>query len=63
MSVTSILSALRFGPRTNAQLQEAVTDHAGGVARDCAKLIQAGRVVRVDGGTGRGSTATYSLKA
>lgn len=63
MAVSAILTALRFGPRTNAQLQEAVGDHNGAVARDCAKLIQAGRVVRVDGGVGRGSTATYSLRA
>jgi len=62
MSVAAILSALRSGPCTNAQLQDAVCDHGGAVSRDCAKLIHAGRVVRVDGGAGRGSTATYALR-
>ncbi|NIJ07204.1 putative HTH transcriptional regulator [Sphingomonas vulcanisoli] len=60
MAISSILLALRDGPRTNAQLQQAVNDHGGAVARDCAKLIASGRVVRVGCG-GRGKRATYAL--
>lgn len=61
MAAASIITALRAGPRTNAQIQDEVCDHSGGVARDCAKLIASGRVRRIDGGTGRGSIAVYAL--
>jgi hypothetical protein len=61
MSERAILIALRDGPRTNAELQDMVCDHAGGIARDCAHLIDKGSVRRVDGGHGRGSRARYAL--
>jgi hypothetical protein len=56
----AILIRLREGPATNAELQDAAIDHSGGVARDCAKLIAAGKVRRISGG-GRGHRATYAL--
>lgn len=56
-----ILRALRNGPMTNAELQEATYDHCGSVARYCAELIYSGRVVRIDGKRGRGSRAIYAL--
>lgn len=61
LSVSSILRRLAQGPATNAELQDATEDHAGSVARDCAKLIRDGRVKRIDGGRGRGSRAVYAL--
>lgn len=61
MATASIIAALRAGPRTNAQMQDDVCDHSGGIARDCAKLIAAGRVRRIDGGARRGSIAVYAL--
>jgi DNA-binding IclR family transcriptional regulator len=61
MSNMAILRELKRGPLTNAQLAEATAEHSGSVARDCAKLIQSGRVVRADAARGRGTKATYAL--
>lgn len=61
MSRLAILRELKSGPMTNAQLGDAIGEHSGSVARDCAHLIKAGRVVRVDGAQGRGTKATYAL--
>ena len=61
MTTQAILQRLAAGPATNLELQEAVCDHSGGVARTCSKLIHRGRVVRVDGATGRGAKAVYAL--
>lgn len=61
MSKQAILNRLRHGPASNAELQDAVIDHSGGIARDASKLIQDGRVRRIDGGSGRGSRAIYAL--
>jgi hypothetical protein len=56
-----ILRVLRNGPANNAELQEATCDHAGSIARYCAKLIADGRIVRIDGKRGRGSRAVYAI--
>lgn len=61
MSGAAILRSLRHGPATNAELQEACCDHGGGIARDAAALIHAGRVRRIDGKKGRGTIAVYAL--
>jgi hypothetical protein len=59
---TDCLAALRkHGPLRTAQLVEMTCDHGGGVARNMAKLIEQGRVRRIDGGAGRGSIALYAL--
>lgn len=57
----AILDALKRGPKTNAELQELTYDHSGSVARYCARLISDGRIMRIDGHTGRGSIAIYAL--
>lgn len=64
MSRQAIMRRLRDGPATNRELQEACFDHGGAIARDCAELIHSGRVVRIDGRSGRGAgkEATYALK-
>lgn len=61
MSLMAVLHELKRGPMTNRQLAEATDDHSGSVARNCAKLIQTGRVVRLDAARGRGTRATYAL--
>jgi hypothetical protein len=62
MSRLAILRRLKDGPATNRQLQDAADDHAAGIARSCADLIHMGRVVRIDGCSGRGKPATYALR-
>lgn len=61
MSQSAILRRLSEGPATNRELQEACFDHAGGIARDCMALRHQGRIVRIDGKSGRGKEATYAL--
>lgn len=61
MSVRAILAALSDGPKSNRELQDAICDYSGGVARTCAKLIHDGRVKRVDDRRGRGTRAIYGL--
>lgn len=61
MSQMAILFALRKGAMTNRQLQDEVGDHSASIARTCAKLISDGRVIRVDGDSGRGKCAIYAL--
>ena len=56
-----IVRALKAGPMTNAQLQEATCDHSGSISRYMAKLIREGRARRVDGAQGRGHPAIYEL--
>lgn len=56
-----ILRRLRAGPATNAELQDACEAHCGEVARDCSKLIHAGRIIRTDSASGRGTRATYAM--
>jgi predicted HTH transcriptional regulator len=56
-----IMRALRSGPMTNAQLQEATCDHSGSISRYMAALIKRGKARRVDGQTGRGTRAIYGL--
>lgn len=58
-----ILSALRSGPATNAELQDACEAHGGEVARACNQLMRSGMVKRVDGGAGRGTIAIYARAA
>jgi DNA-binding HxlR family transcriptional regulator len=58
-----ILRRLRRGPATNRDLQFATDDfRSGSIARDVARLIHAGEVDRIDGRSGRGKPATYSLR-
>lgn len=61
MTTRAILSRLKRGPATNADLQEAACDHGGGIARTVAALRQQGKVRRVDGKSGRGKPAVYAL--
>ena len=58
-----IIRALRCGPKTNAELQELTYDHAGSISRYAARLIEMGTVIRIDGSKGRGTKATYALRA
>lgn len=55
------LLALAEGPKTNAQLQDALDTHHGDIARLMSHLRKTGRVKRVDGASGSGTIATYAL--
>lgn len=57
-----IMRLLGVRPRTNIELQELCCEHAGGIARTVSKLIHRGRVIRIDGKTGRGNKATYAIR-
>jgi len=61
VSQRAILAALAKGPATTAQLAEQLHQPSAYIARDCAKLIEAGRAKRIDGGAGRGGKAVYAL--
>ncbi len=57
-----ILRLIAERPRTNIELQHLCCDHGGSIARAMSKLIAAGKAARIDGGSGRGSRATYALR-
>lgn len=61
MSRAVILSALKTGPKTSAQLVDYTGTHSGDVSRTCWTLVRQGHVKRIDGGSGRGSLAVYAL--
>lgn len=61
MSRAVILSALKTGPKTSAQLVQYTGTHSGDVSRTCWTLVKRGHVKRIDGGSGRGSLAVYAL--
>jgi DNA-binding IclR family transcriptional regulator len=56
-----ILKALRDGPATNADLQADVGVRGPYIARTCARLIECGKVRRIDAERGRGTRAVYAL--
>ena len=56
-----VLRLLAVKPRTNAELQELCVDHGAGIARTMSELRRRGKVRRIDGGSGRGSIATYAI--
>jgi hypothetical protein len=56
-----ILDALQSGPKTTAQIAEAVGRDSTHVARICWALGQRGQAKRIDGGMGHGSVAVWSL--
>jgi hypothetical protein len=61
VSYTGIIAALASGPKSTAQLLEVTGASSAYVSRDCARLIERGRIVRIDGTSGRGSRAVYAL--
>lgn len=61
MSKSGILAALRFGPKTTAELLLVTGMSPADISRDCAGLRHAGKVKRVDGALGRGTKAIYAL--
>lgn len=60
MSQALILTALQAGPKTVASLADLTGSEPRSVARSCSNLINQGKIVRVDGGSGRGSIAVYA---
>lgn len=61
MSQGPILAALSHGPKSGAELADICHQTSAYISRTCAKLRLEGRVKRIDGGSGRGSIATYAL--
>lgn len=62
MSRRAILRALgEHGPLSAARLAELCHEHSGQIARMAARLRDEGRVIRIDGGLGRGTVAIYAL--
>lgn len=57
----SALRALASGPKTNAELQDVICDDNSAVAKIMGSQRARGNVTRVDGGSGKGSIATYAL--
>lgn len=61
MSQAPILSRLRFGAATNLDLQIYANAPSHYIARDCARLMKANKIKRLDDSRGRGSCAKYAL--
>lgn len=55
-----VMAILDSVTATNAFLADALYTHCGDIARLMNKLMKRGLVVRVDGGSGRGSRAIYA---
>lgn len=62
MSRSAILSALKTGPKTTAELLALRAGASSAyIARSCAELIKRGQIVRLDQRRGRGTRALYAL--
>jgi hypothetical protein len=55
------LRALADGPKTNAELQDAIWLDNSSITRIMISQRQLGNVTRTDGATGKGTIATYAL--
>lgn len=61
MSAAKALEALQSGPKTAAQLCVLIDVKTSYISRTMGDLVISGRAMRIDGGSGRGSVATYAL--
>lgn len=61
MSKSGVLKALEAGPMAPREILRFTGTPIIDVSRSCCELRHAGKIKRVDGGSGRGSRAIYAL--